>query len=66
MAENGNVAQFQRISGTKTVMKTEISYFKGSENGNCQNNSHGHRKSEVLGTPPPNERFLAAYSTHAR
>ena len=37
-------AYISRISDTKTVMETEISYFRGSENGNCQYNSHGHRK----------------------
>ena len=45
MAANGNIAYISRISDTKTVMETEISYFRGSENGNCQYNSHGHRKS---------------------
>ena len=29
MAENGNIAWFQRVSDTKTVMETEISYFRG-------------------------------------
>ena len=28
--------------GKKTVMEKAISYFRGSENGNCQYNSHGH------------------------
>ena len=32
-------------------MEMEISYFRESENGNCQYNSHGHRKSQVLRTP---------------
>ena len=32
MAENRNVARFQRISDTKTVLKTDISYARGSEN----------------------------------
>ena len=45
MAENGNIAWFQRVSETKTVIEKEISYFRGSENGNCQYNSHGHWKS---------------------
>ena len=45
MAANGNIAYISRISDTKTVMETEISYFRGSENGHCQYNSHGHRKS---------------------
>ena len=51
MAANGNIAYISRISDTKTVMETEISYFRGSENGHCQYNSHGHRKSQVLGPP---------------
>ena len=45
MAENGSIARFQRILDRKTVMETEISYFRGSENGNCQCNSYGHRQS---------------------
>ena len=32
-------------------MEKKISYFRGSENGNSQYNSHGHHKSQVLGTP---------------
>ena len=45
MGENGNIAWFQRISDTKTVVETEIAHFRGSENGNCQYNSNEHRKS---------------------
>ena len=44
MAEIGNIVWFQRISDTKTVMETEISYSRGSENGNCQHICHGYRK----------------------
>ena len=40
-----SVNGFKRISDTKSVMESEISYFKGSENGNCQYDSHGCRKS---------------------
>ena len=28
----------------KTVMETKISYIRGSENGNCQYDSHWHQK----------------------